>query len=166
MPSKNEQFRVINTHSPEMAERIITVWGSAELSEFINGLLLDERDHAGRKLEQEITNALAGLQAEHDREYPKYAIQAGGCSEKCAENEHFKTINARFPHIGRRLQSKWGRPAFSEYVHELLNDSRAGRQGFPEETMLALFKLMEVHDCEYPQYVKKITDIWTLSNPT
>ncbi|MDP3540195.1 MAG: hypothetical protein Q8S26_15985 [Azonexus sp.] len=166
MPSKNEQFRVINTHFPDMVERIITLWGSAELSEFINGLLLDERDHAGRKLEQEITSALSGLQAEHDREFPKHALQAGTCSEKCLDNEHFKTINARFPRIGRQLQAKWGRPAFSEYVHDLLNDSRTGRQGFPEEAMLALFKLMEVHDKEYPQYVKKITDIWTLGNPT
>lgn len=166
MPSKNEEFRVINRHFPEMAERIITVWGSAALSEYLNDLLLDERDHSGRKLDQEITSALSGLQAEHDREFPKYALQAGACSEKCQQNEHFKTICVRFPHIGRRLQAKWGRPAFGEYIHELLNDSRAGRQGFPEEVMLALFKLMEVHDKEYPQFVKKLTDIWMLGNPT
>ena len=30
--------------------------------------------------------------------------------------------------------------------------------------MLALFKLSEEHDKEFPQYVLKITDIWSLTN--
>jgi len=47
----------------------------------------------------------------------------------------------------------------------LINDKRDGRrQGFPEDVMVALFRLMQEHDKQFPQFVLKITDIWSLTN--
>ena len=78
------------------------------------------------------------------------------------ENEQFKIVQARYAHIARRIQELWGRPALSSYINHLLQDTRGGtRQGFPGDVAMAMFKLMNQHDDEYPQYAIKAGDIWS-----
>jgi hypothetical protein len=46
-----------------------------------------------------------------------------------------------------------------------MNDTRDGaRQGFPEDVALALFKLLQKHEREFPQYVKPVGEIWSQNN--
>ena len=163
--NKNELFRAINKCSPDVVERLITHWGTLQLSEYLSDLLGAVRSGARPEFTDDVIHALTSLGAEHDREFPQYAIQTETVSAGQLEQiEYFKTINSRFPRIGRRLTSSWGHSTFTAYVNELLNDTRAGRQGFPEAVMLALFKLMEEHDKAFPQYVIKVSDLWSVDN--
>ncbi len=165
MASKNNLFRTINARSPSVVEQLITGWGSLQFSECVSDLLKDAQKGTRPELKKEVVSALAELRAMHDREFPQYAVVAEErVVERLEQMPYFQTINARFPRIARRLVATWGHAAFGEYINNLLNDNRAGRQGFPEEIMLALFKLSEEHDKEFPQYVLKITDIWSLTN--
>ena len=165
MSSKNDLFRTINARSPSIVEQLITGWGSLQFSEYVNDLLKDAQKGTRPELKEDVISALSELRAEHDREFPQYTVQAEELVvERLEQTPYFQTINARFPRIARRLVATWGHAAFGEYINDLLNDNRAGRQGFPEEIMLALFKLSEEHDKEFPQFVLKITDIWSLTN--
>ena len=165
MSNKNDLFRTINARSPGIVEQLIIGWGSLQFSEYVNDMLKDAQGGARPELNEEVISALSELRAEHDREFPQYVVQAEDLVvERLEQTPYFQTINARFPRIARRLVATWGHAAFGEYMNGLLNDNRIGRQGFPEEIMLALFKLSEEHDKEFPQFVLKTTDIWSLTN--
>lgn len=166
MLSKNDLFRRINTRFPMVVERLITLWGSPDLVEYINNLMTGAKGGPSAELSEDVRFALASLKAEHDREFPRYAVRQAVLDEGVlAQNAEFKLINTRFPRIGQRILATWGQASFCEYVNELMNDKRDGRrQGFPEEIMLALFRLMQEHDKQFPQFVLKITDIWSLTN--
>jgi len=83
------------------------------------------------------------------------------------ETIYFQCVNARFPRIGRILFDLWSTEGFSPYVNRLMHDSRDGeRQGFPNDVAVALFKLMQQHDEEYPQHALSVTDIWTSTDGT
>ena len=165
MTSRNDLVRTMLATSVTIGISVCTGWGSLQFSEYVNDVLKDAQRGAKPELKEEVISALSELRAEHDREFPQYAIQSEErIVERLEESPYFQTINARFPRIARRLVATWGHVAFGEYINDLLNDNRAGRQGFPEEIMLALFKLSEEHDKEFPQYVLNITDIWSLAN--
>jgi len=164
MLSKNDLFRSINTRSPDIVERLITLWGGPDLGAYISDMLSGANGKP--ELREDIRLALSSLKAEHDREFPQFSVRPatvdGGV---LAENAEFMLVNSRFPRIGQRILATWGHSTFCDYVNELMNDKREGRrQGFPEDIMLALFRLMQQHDKEFPQFVLKITDIWTLTN--
>jgi hypothetical protein len=70
------------------------------------------------------------------------------------ENEAFRLVDQRFPHIGQRLVASWGQPGFVAYIDGLVNQAADGmRQGFPREIVLALAALKQEHDREFPQQV-------------
>jgi hypothetical protein len=76
-------------------------------------------------------------------------------------NSNFITINASFPHIGKKLKVFWGCPEFNALVEELQNDTRGGnRAGFPGSVLNALFMLAMEHELAFPQLVKKQNDQW------
>ncbi len=164
MLSKNDLFRTVNARFPDIVERLISLWGGPDLGAYIQDALTGA--NARPDLTGDVRLALSGLKVEHDREFPQFGmlppvVEAG----MLADNAEFILVNSRFPRIGQQILANWGRSSFCEYVNELLNDKRDGRrQGFPEEIMLALFRLMQQHDREFPQYVLKVTDIWTLAN--
>jgi hypothetical protein len=165
MASKNDLFRTINARSPSIVEQLITGWGSLQFSEYVSDLLKEAQRGTKLELKEEVISALSELRAEHDREFPKYAILAEELIvERLEQSPNFQVINTRFPRIARRLVATWGHATFGEYINDLLNDKRVGRQGFPEGIMRALFKLSEEHDKEFPEFVLNVTDIWSLTN--
>ena len=166
MANKNDLLRRINTRSPQIVERVITLWGSLELGAYINDLLSDAKGGAVPELSADIRAALSALKVEHDAEFPQHCTQPTTVDAGVlAENVEFKLVNAKFPRIGQRLVATWGQASFCEYANDLINDKRDGRrQGFPEDVMVALFRLMQEHDKQFPQFVLKITDIWSLTN--
>jgi hypothetical protein len=164
MLSKNELFRRLNARFPDVVERLIVLWGSPELGGYVNEMMSGGRADATER--DDFRFVLSSLKAEHEKEFPKYATASVETNESMlATNNEFNCINSRFPRIGQKILATWGSAAFCEYTNELMNDKRDGRrQGFPEEIVLALFRLMQEHDKQFPQFVLKITDIWSLTN--
>lgn len=164
MLSKNELFRRLNTRFPDVVERLIILWGTQEFGGYVNEMMSGAR--AGVADKDDFHFVLSSLMAEHDKEFPQYATTSIETNESVlAGNAEFNSINARFPRIGQRILATWGSAAFCEYTNELMNDKRGGhRQGFPEDVVVALFRLMQEHDKQFPQFVLRITDIWSLTN--
>lgn len=163
--AKNDLFRKINASFPAIVEKAITQWGTPELDvyllDLVNGQLVRRREG----MTDELLVAISSLKAEHDREFPQFA--GAGHAEALHlldDNEHFRVVNQQFPHIGRRLKAVWGQETFSPYLDTLFNDNRDGhRHGFPEPVMLALFRLVKMHELEYPQFNRPAGDFWTVN---
>lgn len=71
------------------------------------------------------------------------------------DTDDFKLVNESFPHVGKSLDLTWGSREFLNYTNRLFFDTRDGkRQGFPLPVLKALHKLCELHDQEFPEYVR------------
>ena len=54
----------------------------------------------------------------------------------------FKTIDAGFPNIGKKIKLFWGHPEFVALMHELQHDTGdRPRAGFPAEVLMAIHEL-------------------------
>lgn len=164
--NKNDMFRKINERFPDIVEKAITLWGTPELDVYILDTVSDMSIKPREGLTPEIMEALSGLKGEHDREYPQFVAEGNAeAIRKLEENPDFKKMEERFPHIGRRVKAAWGHASFPLYIDGLFNDNRGGkRQGFPEEIVTALFHLTQLHDLEYPQFERKVADLWAGNN--
>lgn len=164
--AKNDLFRKINEHFPDIVEKAINQWGTRELDVYLLDLLSAQVQRPREGMSQDILAAISALKAQHDSEFPQYA--AAGEAEALHlldDNEHFRLIDGQFPHIGRRIKAAWGSEAFNPYMDGLFNDNRGGkRHGFPEPVMMALFRLAQMHELAYPQFNRPATDIWTLNS--
>lgn len=164
--AKNDMFRKINERFPDIVEKAITQWGTRELDVYLLDLLSEQVKRPRDGMSEDILAAISGLKAEHDREFPQYA--AAGQAEALHlldENEHFRLVAEHFPHVGRRIKAAWGQESFASYMDSLFNDNRGGqRHGFPEQVMVGLFRLVQMHELEYPQFNRPASDIWTLNN--
>ena len=84
-----------------------------------------------------------------------------------ADNELFKLIHERHPHIGEQIKALWGKSQCNTFMNDLFNDTRsAARKGFTEEVALALFRLMQEHEKEFPEKLVEVSDIWSVNNKT
>lgn len=154
-------FRALKNRLPAVMEKAINLWGTSDLNSYIDRLI-SEGSRPGLELTTEMVAVLNGLKQIHAAEFPQYAPSAPSpLEERLAKNEHFQIINRRFPHIGAKLVATWGRVAFHQYLETLFkNDRGIKRQGFSEETILAIFRLTEQHDLETPGAVPKSKDVW------
>ena len=55
-------------------------------------------------------------------------------------------LEQRFPRIFARIAELWGRPALDSYLEDLMLSDRDGRQGFPPDVAMELFRLTTAHD--------------------
>ncbi len=79
------------------------------------------------------------------------------------DNEHFKIIEAAYPHIGKKLAFLWGYPEFNTVVTGLIYDTREGKRvGFPENVLNAVFSLALNHEKEHPQLLSQQKEVWNL----
>lgn len=157
-------LRQLNQLLPDVVERSITLWGSADHNTYLSGLINDATKGSDERMTDSAISLLSGLKALHDREYPQLAVQSAPVCEKLAQDENFRTINGRFPHIGKRLAEYWGHKSFGDYIDGLMNDTRGGkRQGFPPDIAFSLFRLSQTHSLEYPQFDAGSSDTWELS---
>jgi hypothetical protein len=166
MQKQTQLLRTIGAQAPELMEKLIGLWGRAELRSQVDDLVNGRGPAARTPLTAEIKAALAALREEHDVQFPQFAAEPAPVAVPAtlAASGHYQTIAGRFPRIASRLCHLWGTAAFAGEVNGLLNDSRAGaRQGFPPEVALALFNLAQDHDREFPQFVLITTDIWSLT---
>ena len=71
------------------------------------------------------------------------------------EDRDFQLIQKEYGRIGRMLELLWGSDMFSEYLNNILNDTRDGqRQGFPKPIFEALSRLKVSHSRFFPQFDK------------
>ena len=166
MATKIELFRVINPHAPEIVERLIMIWGTEQVSLFIHDTLRASGSADGKVLPEEVSAALKGMVEVHNQEFPQFAnLNPEFSAIHLANNENYQIIARRIPRIAQRLDALWGHEAFPAYLGELMNDTRGGaRQGFPEDVAIALFRLLQQHEKEFPQYVKPVGEIWSMNN--
>jgi len=161
---KTDLLRALNHSHPNVVERLILSWGKADFNNHLDGLINAPANGSNEKLVESQITLLSKLRALHDREYPLYASKPAGISEKLAQNEDFKIVNQRFPHIGKRLAALWGKDSLGVYIDSMMNDTRGGsRQGFPPEIAFSLFHLAQTHSNEFPQFTAKSSDTWELS---
>lgn len=163
MPVKFELLRAVNIHAPDVVEKVIAFWGTADLHFYVNEAL---RVH-GESLPEAAKNALAKIVADHAEEFPQHSATADATRQvppDLAANESFQIVNNRFSRIGRRLAELWGHDGCTDYINDLLNDTRGGRQGFPPDVAIALFRLESAHDAAFPHLVKPSSDIWSTFN--
>nr|WP_315495241.1 hypothetical protein [uncultured Rhodoferax sp.] len=73
----------------------------------------------------------------------------------------FKTIDAAFPNIGKKIKLFWGHPEFVALMHELQHDvGDRPRAGFPAEVLMAIHELSNDHDAIYPHLARKDANLW------
>ena len=56
----------------------------------------------------------------------------------------------KFPRIVEKIAVLWGTPQLARYFSELLFDDRGGREGFPPDIMIELFRLSNFHETLKP----------------
>jgi hypothetical protein len=161
MATKIELFRAVNAGGEEIVERLIVLWGSPDIHAYVGGLLRG----AGAQLDEPVRTALAEVTELHNQEFPQHAEKPREpVPPGLAANANYQIIDARFPRIGRRLAETWGQVECVQYINELMNDKRLGRQGFPPDVASALMMLSMNHDKEFPQFVVNTNDIWILDH--
>lgn len=77
------------------------------------------------------------------------------------DNEDYELIHKAYPHITSRLKLLWGTKECHDLFQRLFLDTRDGtRQGFPKPSAAALYRIYELHDKDFPQFMEK-SNIWT-----
>jgi hypothetical protein len=161
MATKIELFRAVNAGGAEIVERLIVLWGSPEIHEYVGGLLRG----AGSQFPEPVRSALAEVTELHNQEFPQHVEKPREpVPPELAANPNYQTIDARFARIGKRLAETWGTAEFVQYINELMNDKRLGRQGFPPDVASALMMISMNHDKEFPQFIVNTNDIWILDH--
>lgn len=164
MTTKIDLFRVIYGKDAAIVERLIVLWGTPDIHDYIGGLMAAAGSDAGA-LGGDVREALTRVTELHDQEFPLHSkAMRDPVPPALAANPDFQLIEARFPRIGRQLAPLWGHAEFGKFISDLMNDTRLGRQGFPPDAASALMALIRAHETEFPQFVSKDSDIWILNN--
>ncbi|HXE40048.1 MAG TPA: hypothetical protein VN639_16395, partial [Azonexus sp.] len=158
------RFRLINQRYPHIGKRILELWETQELGDYIDKLLGDTRGGTRAGFPQDVVAMLEALRIAHLRLHPHVppalSPTPNAAATALAENDNFKIVDERFPHIGKKLAGLWSSHDFSVFINELFQDTRGGtRQGFPKEVSVALFRLMQDHDRLYPDVAYEVQDI-------
>lgn len=163
------RFRLINQRYPHIGKRLLELWETEELGDYIDKLLGDTRGGTRAGFPQDVVAMLEALRIAHLRLHPSAPQTPSptptSVAAILAENDNFKIVDQRFPHIGKKLAGLWSSHDFSAFINELFQDTRGGtRQGFPKDVSVALFRLMQDHDRLYPDVAYEVQDIWSLNN--
>lgn len=74
---------------------------------------------------------------------------------KINEDRDFQLISQDYGRIAKMIELLWGSDLFTEYIDNILNDTRDGkRQGFPKPIFNALIGLKLSHSRLFPQFNK------------
>lgn len=55
-------------------------------------------------------------------------------------------MESKFPRILAKIVSLWGKPGLDVYLGELMVSDRPGRQGFPGDVAMEIFRLSMLHE--------------------
>lgn len=76
--------------------------------------------------------------------------------------ELFPKVTAeKYPHVLTRIVAQWHSPrAMEDYFGELMVVDERRKQGFPEEVMLEIFALSNLHDKLFPKPPGSPLNVW------
>lgn len=74
----NENYKIVLTHFPRIANSIALFWDTIKVSEYIGGLLFDTRNGARRGFPEEVATALFRLLDDHMTQFPKLYLPKEG----------------------------------------------------------------------------------------
>ena len=155
-----EILRKLIQRNPDAVDQILALWGAPEVFPYIHAL---PRHIAPADMDQlQVLLSIAEeLRQAHLEEFPDIPWAPAPEEVEIRATEHFPIIDARFPHIGRRLIQTWGSYAFYMYAGTLFTDTRGGsRRGFPPEILSAITRIVKVHEERYPRLDPRRVDIW------
>jgi hypothetical protein len=73
------------------------------------------------------------------------------------DNPDFQLVSNAFPMFGANIRRQWGTKEFVTYMKELIRDARMGAStGFPQDVLIALMRLSDLHDKEYPHLLPRV----------
>jgi hypothetical protein len=153
-------LRKLGARSPDVLEQVIALWGEAGLFAYIHNL---PRHLPPSSMDQlgDLLSITEELRQAHLEEFPAIPCEPAPEELEIRATEQFPIINQRFPHIGRRMIQTWGSYAFYMYAGTLFTDTRGGsRRGFPPEILLAITRIVKVHELAYPRLDPRRVDIW------
>ena len=79
----------------------------------------------------------------------------------------FKTVDEKFPQIGKKIKLFWGHPEFVALVYELQHDTGDRdrvRAGFPADVLMALHEMEIDHNMIWPHLARRDANIWTIDS--
>ena len=56
----------------------------------------------------------------------------------------------KYPRIVDKIATLWGTVGMSKFFNEIMFDDRGGREGFPSDVMMELFRLSNHHEASKP----------------
>lgn len=159
MKKHTETLVKIRAYKAELADRLISCWGTEKFFSVVDEILHHHKDFAATMPE-----AINAIKADHLHLYPKAApVSFENLPEGLSGNPDFKLIVERFPHIGRRLVDNWGTRKGEEYLESLFIDDRNGqRRGFPYDAYQCLNRLLALHNQRFPDLKKSSSDPWEI----
>jgi hypothetical protein len=85
----------------------------------------------------------------HEQESVEYDVQALRAEMLAClgtyREAYPKALEAQYPRILARIVEMWGRAELDAYLGSLLVSERHGRQGFPPDVAMEVFKLMTLY---------------------
>lgn len=159
MKRHTETLVKIRSYKADLADRLITAWGTEKFYLVVDELMRNHQAFAATMME-----AIEAIKADHSSQYPKAVpFSFDNLPAELSANPDFKNIQERFPHIGKQVATGWGTKRGLEYLEGLMVDDRHGkRQGFPLEIYQNLMKLLELHNLTFPSFKKASADPWEL----
>lgn len=162
MKKHTETLIKIREYQKELADRLISAWGTDKFYMIIDEIMSKHSEFA-----TSIAKSIDLLKEEHLIHFPKIVpFSIDELPEELAElsaSPDFRYIHEHYPHISKRLAINWGAKQGLEYLESLFVDDRAGqRRGFPEEAYKRLIKLLELHNLIFADLKAASTDPWEL----
>jgi hypothetical protein len=147
-----ELLRTLSKLSPELAEQLISAWGSVNLHLLVHDITSGKDRRLISYLSAGLLRQFADLDEDHRRQFPSLAPPAtASAPQALALDQDYLMVNERFPHVGQELRVTWGTPEFQPYMAGLMIDGRSvNRKGFPEEIVAALANIHRKHDQLFP----------------
>jgi hypothetical protein len=150
-------FRTLTTIAPELAEKLISSWGSADLHVLVRDVTSGKDKRIFSYLSADLLRQFADLDEDHRQQFPALAPPAAArVPGALALDQDYLMISKHYPHVGERIAVTWGTLDFQPCISGLLADPRiVHRQGFPEEFRAALVSIRRKHDQLFPTLIQE-----------
>jgi hypothetical protein len=108
-----ELLRTLTTISPDLADRLISSWGKADLHVLVRDITSGKDKRIFSYLSSDLLGKLKELDEDHRKQFPSLAPPSlTNAPQALALDQDYLMVSKRFPHIGERLSVCWGTPDF------------------------------------------------------
>ena len=155
--------RTISSVSPELAEQLISAWGTPQLHVIVRDIRSGKDKRLFSYLSSDMLRQFADLEDDHRQQFPDIAAaEEAKVPQALVLDQSYLLVKGSFPHVADSICRKWGSRDLESYMGDLFVDARAARrQGFPEDIKAALVDIHRKHQQLFPLYAHS-----TESRPT